>query len=71
MNYRNSDFIKSYTGRQPSLLSQTELRPSDPEMVRVLVKLFQIVRQHATQDNDNLCKQMMAEAFQYSEEELL
>jgi hypothetical protein len=45
--------------------------PSDPELETFLVKLFQIVRQRATQDNDNLCKQMIAEAFQSSEMELL
>jgi hypothetical protein len=43
--------------------------PSDPEMETFLVKLFQIVRQHANQDNDNLCKDMIAEAFRYSEKE--
>jgi hypothetical protein len=50
------------------IVYKATLPPTDPELETFLVKLFQIVRQHATQDNDNLCKQMIAEAFQYSEQ---
>jgi hypothetical protein len=44
------------------------LSPSDPEVETFLIKLFEIVRHRATQKTDILCKQMIAEAFENSEE---
>jgi hypothetical protein len=58
----------SVTKADSSLLSQTALPTSNLKTETFLVKLYQIVRQRANQENDNLCKQMIAEAFHYSEE---
>jgi hypothetical protein len=57
----------SVTKADSSLLSQTALPTSDLKTETFLVKLYQIVRQRANQENDNLCKLMIEEAFQTSE----
>ncbi len=49
----------------------SDITTSDVKVETFLVKLFQIVKARSVQENNNLCKQMIAEAFHYSEEEPL